>query len=280
MIFSKSILLSAASAVAILAATPAFAADRTDMKSSAGAKSSAAVELTANSQIKVDELIGKDIRNAGGEAIGNVESVILDPDGKVAAVIVGVGGFLGLGEHRVALDWNDIRIDGKGDVMASGMTKAQLKAMPEYKYEAANQRNTAFVDRSYFDRRKDDVERLAGKASDGIEKAAKDVRDTVREATSDGKWIAATNARPDALIGADVVNFEGDTIGEVDEVVTADGRTTLVVSVGEFLGIGGRTVALATDTAHVERKLDDADEFRVKVSLTKADLKALPEYEK
>ena len=269
--FRKNILLSAVSAIAILAAAPAFAAD---------VKSSTAIELTADSQIKVDELIGKNIRNANGDAIGDVESVIVDPDGKVAAVIVGVGGFLGLGEHLVALDWKDIRVDGKGDVMASSMTKAQLKAMPAYKYETEDKRNTAFFDRGYFERRKDDVKTLAGKASDGVENAAKSVSDTVKEATSDGKWIAASNIKADALVGADVVNFEGDTIGEVDEVVTADGRTTLVVSVGEFLGIGGRNVALATDTAHVERSLDDSDEYRVKVSLSKADLKALPEYKK
>lgn len=275
MIFSKSILLSAVSAVAILAATPAFSADTNP---SAGVKSSAAVDLTANSQIKVDDLIGKSVHNARGDAIGDVESVIVDPDGKVAAVIVGVGGFLGLGEHRVALDWNDIRIDGKGDVKASNLTKAQLKAMPEYKYEAGNQRNTAFVDRSYFDRRKDDVKRLAGQASDGIQRAAKSVKDTVKEATSDGKWIAAEGAQPAALVGADVVNFEGDSIGEVEKVATVDNRTMLIVSVGEFLGIGGRTVALETVTAHVEHRADDANEYRVKVSLTKADLEAMPEY--
>jgi hypothetical protein len=49
-------------------------------------------------------------------------------------------GFLGMGEHHVAVDWGTIVLsrDGSGKIHARlNMTKAQLQAMPEYKFDSA-----------------------------------------------------------------------------------------------------------------------------------------------
>jgi hypothetical protein len=51
-------------------------------------------------------------------------------------VIVGVGGFLGLGEHNVAIAWDslEIRVDENGDVVFHvDMTDAALRAAPAYR---------------------------------------------------------------------------------------------------------------------------------------------------
>ena len=48
-----------------------------------------------------NKLIGRNIKNAQDETIGEVDSVYIDKDGKVDSVIVGVGGFLGMGEREV-----------------------------------------------------------------------------------------------------------------------------------------------------------------------------------
>lgn len=49
------------------------------------------------------KLIGTTMTNVLGESVGRVEDVVIDGDGKVVAVLVGVGGFLGMGETSVAI---------------------------------------------------------------------------------------------------------------------------------------------------------------------------------
>ena len=48
---------------------------------------------------RASKLAGVDVYNEANEKIGDINDVILDRSGKVANVILGVGGFLGLGEH-------------------------------------------------------------------------------------------------------------------------------------------------------------------------------------
>lgn len=52
---------------------------------------------------RASKLIGTTMTNVLDERIGRVEDVVIDSDGKVVAVLVGVGGFLGLGETTVAI---------------------------------------------------------------------------------------------------------------------------------------------------------------------------------
>lgn len=52
---------------------------------------------------RASKLMGTTMTNVLGETIGKVEDVVIDGDGKVVAVLVGVGGFLGIGETSVAI---------------------------------------------------------------------------------------------------------------------------------------------------------------------------------
>ena len=52
---------------------------------------------------RASKLIGTTMTNVLGESVGRVEDVVIDGDGKVVAVLVSVGGFLGLGETSVAI---------------------------------------------------------------------------------------------------------------------------------------------------------------------------------
>ncbi|MBN8937948.1 MAG: PRC-barrel domain-containing protein [Rhizobiales bacterium] len=67
--------------------------------------------------------------------IGEVNSLVLTSDGRVKQVVLGVGGFLGIGEKSVAIDWHDLRLirDSNGKMSAIVMrTKEQLNAMPNF----------------------------------------------------------------------------------------------------------------------------------------------------
>jgi ribosomal 30S subunit maturation factor RimM len=52
---------------------------------------------------------GVDVYNEANEKIGDVNEVILDRSGKVANVILGVGGLLGLGEHYLAVAFDRLK---------------------------------------------------------------------------------------------------------------------------------------------------------------------------
>lgn len=117
-------------------------------------------------QWRSSKLIGVNVYNDNNEKIGDIQELIVDKTGKVDDVILGVGGFLGMGEHYVAvpmekLKWVEepVRTSStttapadKSTVGASNRparatdekwypdhavfntTKDQLKAMPQFKY--------------------------------------------------------------------------------------------------------------------------------------------------
>jgi len=58
---------------------------------------------------RASKLAGVDVYNEANEKIGDINEVILDRSGKVANVILGVGGVLGLGEHYVAVAFDKLK---------------------------------------------------------------------------------------------------------------------------------------------------------------------------
>lgn len=84
---------------------------------------------------RASKLIGGSIVNAANESIGDVNDLLISPDGKIASVIVGVGGFLGIGEKDVALSFDTLSLtkDNNGNtVIMSKATKASLESMPPW----------------------------------------------------------------------------------------------------------------------------------------------------
>jgi len=70
------------------------------------------------------------IKNRQGQAVGTVSSVDVAPDGKAEAIHVDVGGFLGLGTHRVAIRARNFVYLKSRDLLVTDMTKDQIKALP------------------------------------------------------------------------------------------------------------------------------------------------------
>ena len=61
-------------------------------------------------EVRASKLIGTRVVNAAKETVGDVNEIVLTKDGKVAAVVLGVGGFLGMGEREVAVNFNSIQM--------------------------------------------------------------------------------------------------------------------------------------------------------------------------
>ena len=69
--------------------------------------------------------------------VGDIKDVLVDKSGKVVALIVGVGGFLGAGEKDVAVAFNAVKHTSKNDKVYLTMdtTKDALKSAPGFKYD-------------------------------------------------------------------------------------------------------------------------------------------------
>jgi sporulation protein YlmC with PRC-barrel domain len=77
------------------------------------------------------------VYDANDKRIGTIGDVLLDKDGKVAALIVGVGGFLGVGSKDVAVPFNAVKVTTKNDKPYRVMetTKEELANAPGYKFD-------------------------------------------------------------------------------------------------------------------------------------------------
>jgi sporulation protein YlmC with PRC-barrel domain len=69
----------------------------------------AANKLMLKGNWRASKLMGLDVYNEGNEKLGDVNEIILDKSGKVAAVVIGVGGFLGMGEHDIAVSMDKLK---------------------------------------------------------------------------------------------------------------------------------------------------------------------------
>ena len=83
----------------------------------------------AFSGMVVGDLVGLTVVEADGDKIGDIDYVIKTDTGYAA--VVGVGGFLGLGEHTVAVPLEEISMAAENDLKLSSWTKAELEAQPE-----------------------------------------------------------------------------------------------------------------------------------------------------
>jgi PRC-barrel domain len=122
-----------------LMAVPAMAQDTrpapTNKAPPAATQTAPADAKMAAGQISASQLLNESVLNQANESIGDINDVILDSGGKVASVVVGVGGFLGMGEKDVALSFDQLKFatDNDGELtVTTNATKESLQAAPEY----------------------------------------------------------------------------------------------------------------------------------------------------
>ena len=94
---------------------------------------------TQRGGISVSTFINRDIYNNDGEKIGVIKDLIVTPDARLAAAVVGVGGFLGIGEKDVALTFSSIRATQRDNEwqLVTDTTKAALNEAPAYETKRA-----------------------------------------------------------------------------------------------------------------------------------------------
>lgn len=110
-----------------------------------GAIDRSKLEARGLDQIRAEELIGSNIYGADDANIGSVGDVIMTQDGQVDAVLVDVGGFLGIGSREVAIGLDNIEFmvdDNNKWYVYTPFTEEQLENQPEYNADTyANERD-------------------------------------------------------------------------------------------------------------------------------------------
>jgi len=85
---------------------------------------------------EVEGVVGKEVRSVADENMGRIIEVIVDRTGQVRAAVIDFGGFLGVGNRKIAVDWNKLRFASAGDRQGRiilELTKDQVRAAPDYK---------------------------------------------------------------------------------------------------------------------------------------------------
>src|SRR5690606_17461751 len=100
--------------------------------------SGAYITEQSETQVSVNDYIGKVVYNAENASVGNITDLILEEDGGIVAAIIGVGGFLGIGQKDVAVPIDNITItrdasDNNEVRLTTTETVESLKAAPEFK---------------------------------------------------------------------------------------------------------------------------------------------------
>jgi sporulation protein YlmC with PRC-barrel domain len=91
--------------------------------------------LTASQYLASDRLVGAKVTNKDGQTVGTIDDLIVSAGGQIEGVVMGVGGFLGVGEKKVGVRMGALKIstaDGKATVSLPGATKEMLAAVPAY----------------------------------------------------------------------------------------------------------------------------------------------------
>lgn len=187
----KNALRFAVAAAIFGAALPAFAES---------ADTSGSVFITAQKPTEYlakDRLIGAKVKNKSGEIIGDIEDLIVGNDDHVVGVIMGVGGFLGIGEKKVAVKTSvlDLEVtDGKMNVVMPAATKEALTAAPAYVratppkglLERAIEKGQELKDKSSVTA-KDAIDAAKGKAGPALEQAKKEAAEALEKAKEAAK---------------------------------------------------------------------------------------------
>lgn len=238
-------------------------------------------------QILASTLIGKAVYsgpNEDAERIGDVNDVVLGANGSADAVIIGVGGFLGLGEKDVAVDFSRVNwIDRDGDRwIVVEATKEDLEAAPAYDRSVTMPNRVSSVDQNA----------PATNNADNNQAVATDTNNTTTTTTTTAanqqpmtapdrtkmKAVDMTAISADNLQGKRVYGANNEDIGEISDVLmTQDGKVdAFVVDVGGFLGMGEKSVAIGTQK--IDFMSDEDGELVVFTPFTQEQLKASPEY--
>jgi sporulation protein YlmC with PRC-barrel domain len=92
-----------------LLATVAFAQNPTATTDRADMAPATASDSSFQGSWRASKVVGLSVYNDNNESLGSINDLLTDKNGNIKAVVLGVGGFLGVGEHLVAIPFDKIK---------------------------------------------------------------------------------------------------------------------------------------------------------------------------
>ncbi len=122
------------SAIALALASPVLAEERKAVENPTS--SSTFITVGNSTEMRTSDWIGAPVKNGSDETVGDINDFVVASDGKIIAVVAGVGGFLGLGEKNVGLSFDSVELTKTADGERVAMvliSKDELMSAPDYK---------------------------------------------------------------------------------------------------------------------------------------------------
>jgi sporulation protein YlmC with PRC-barrel domain len=198
------------------------------------------------SVMRASELIGMSVNNVGDQKIADVNDLMIDiRSGRAAFVVLSPQSDLDLQHDFYAVPPMSMTVNADRKSLRTGVNKEKLSAAPGF--DRNNWSNLASqAPRIYEIYGKDAFAAGSATAASG---GSADVQST--QSSSSSRATAGQAERVNRIIGQNVRNANNDNIGEIKDVMVdlESGRLLYtVVSVGGFLGIGERLVAVPPET--------------------------------
>lgn len=227
-------------------------------------------------QILASSLIGKEVHtdaNAKADSIGTVNDVVMNRDGKAEALVIGVGGFLGIGEKDVAVSFDQVRwVEQEGvSWLIVPATKEELESAPTFDRKMLTGPSTADKVMNSMGMTTTDASKTnaVGVTTSGT---------TGTVASSDMMLVDRTTISADELLGSEVNGAAEADLGSVSDVLMSEEGIVeaYIVDVGGVLGLGAKPVALAADNLSIYRLADG--QLKIDTPFTAETLKDRPTY--
>jgi len=107
------------------------------MTTPAATTSTTATYTTADKMMRASKIIGATVYNDQDQSVGSVSELLINDNHDITDAVLSVGGFLGIDSKLVKVPYHDIHVTADRLVM-SGVSKDQLKQMPDYKITPAH----------------------------------------------------------------------------------------------------------------------------------------------
>jgi sporulation protein YlmC with PRC-barrel domain len=194
---------------------------------------------------RASKIIDATVKNGRGEEVGDVDELIMSRSGKIKKVILSVGGFLGIGDRLVAVPFKSLQIREKGNIVYD-VTKQQLEKHPVFTYKGEG-----FAEYYYSPPPPYRSFALAPPGYQGYFPYGYPYGSFPRGRYRGeyGAWgweYYPERLRLSGILNRPVWNEAGQEVGEIDDLVIGRNAKveTIILSVGDFLGMEEKLVAL------------------------------------
>jgi sporulation protein YlmC with PRC-barrel domain len=96
----------------------------------------AVITAQSEAEVRAGELVGMTVVSADGQEVGEVSDLIFDEEDKLSGIVVGMGGFLGIGEKLVGIEWSKAEVqavpESDKEQIFVGLTATDLEAAPDF----------------------------------------------------------------------------------------------------------------------------------------------------